>query len=204
MAFVDKRNIIPRLHDIGFVSIELGCGSSKKEITAIGIDVLDYDCVDIVGDALEVLASFPEQSVQHVYSFHFLEHVADLDKFLCELERIVKPGGELDFVVPHFSNPYYYSDYTHRHFFGLYTFSYLTANRFFRRSVPTYNRANKFDLAGVKLRFRSARPFYGRHVIKLMLGKLINSSNYLREFYEENLCYLLPCYEIEYHLIKRG
>jgi len=32
-----------------------------------------------------------------------------------------------------------------------------------------------------------------------MVGKLINSSNYLREFYEENLCYLLPCYEIEYH-----
>ena len=203
MAFVDKKNIIPRLHSVGSVSIELGCGSSKKEISAIGIDVLDYECVDIVGDALEVLASFPEQSVHQVYCSHFLEHVADIEGFLRELERIVKPSGDLDLVVPHFSNPYYYSDYTHRSFFGLYTFSYLTSNVFFRRKVPTYSRANKFELIDVQLRFRSERPFYTRYLIKLMLGKLINSTNYLKEFYEENLCYLLPCYEIEYNLRKK-
>ena len=203
MAFVDKKNIIPRLNSAESVSVELGCGSSKKEITAIGIDVLDYECVDIVGDALEVLASFPERSVHQVYSSHFLEHVADIDGFLRELERIVKPGGDLDLVVPHFSNPYYYSDYTHRSFFGLYTFSYLTSNALFRRKVPTYNRPNKFELIDVRLRFRSERPFYARYLMKLMLGKLINSTNYLKEFYEENLCYLLPCYEIEYHLRKK-
>ena len=56
----------------------------------------------------------------------------------------------------------------------------------FRRKVPTYNRHNKFELIGVSLGFRSERP----------------SSNYLKEFYEENLCYLLPCCEIEYHLRK--
>ncbi len=203
MTVLDKRNLIGQLDKLGPVSIELGCGSSKKNANAIGIDMLDYECVDIVGDALSVLKRFPDESVCDVYASHFLEHLADLDGFLRELERVVRPAGELVFVVPHFSNPYYYSDYTHRSFFGLYTFSYLTSNVLFKRKVPNYNRSNRFELLGVDLRFLSGRPFYGRFLVKAIVGRIFNSCNYLREFYEENLCYLFPCYELKYRLRKR-
>jgi len=26
----------------------------------------------------------------------------------------------------------------------------------------------------------------------------------MMEFYEENLCYIIPCYEIRYEMIKKG
>jgi ubiquinone/menaquinone biosynthesis C-methylase UbiE len=201
--FLDKRNVVDQLERTGPVSIELGCGPSKINASAIGIDALDYECVDIVGDALDVLRRFPSNSVSHTYSAHFLEHLEEPDALLRELERIVSPGGELIFIVPHFSNPYFYSDYTHRSVFGLYTFSYLTTNSLFRRTVPTYRRSNKFDLVSVDLLFHSARPFYFRHVIKIAIGWIFNANYYLKEFYEENLCYVFPCYEIRYFLRKR-
>jgi len=204
MSILDKGNLLSRLDKIQRVCLELGCGNSKRKTTAIGIDVLDYECVDIVGDAVEVLRNFPSHSAHEVYTSHFFEHIVDVEEVLREIERVVKPGGTLTVVVPHFSNPYYYSDYTHRSFFGLYTFSYLTSGKFFKRGVPTYKRVNKFELIGVDLRFSSTSPFYVRHVIKVLVGKIFNLNNYFREFYEENLCYLFPCYEIEYRLRQKA
>ena len=42
-----------------------------------------------------------------------------------EITRVLKKNGKANIFVPHFSNPYYYSDYTHKRFLGLYTFYYF-------------------------------------------------------------------------------
>lgn len=47
---------------------------------------------------------------------------------------------------------------------------------------------------------RSTRPFYVRHSAKRILGAVFNGTTWLKEFYEENLCWLFPCYEIGYTL----
>lgn len=198
MPINDKSALLPGLKD---ASLELGCGPRKRNPTDIGIDAIDYEGVDIVGDVYEVLALIDENTIDRVSSSHFLEHVTDLTKLLSEIARILKPGGRLDVVVPHFSNPYYYSDYTHRNPFGLYSFSYLAESDLFRRSVPMYE-IPMFKLNSVVLGFKSPRPFYVRFAFKRALGLLINSSRYLQEFYEENLCYLVPCYEITFQLTK--
>lgn len=199
---IDKHKILDKINSQNNIELELGCGNRKRISNAIGIDVLDFDCVDIVGDVFDVLNRFPDESVIAVYSYHFFEHISNISKLMNELSRVLKRGAILEIVVPHFSNPYYYSDYTHKSFFGLYTFNYFTQNNFFKRSVPSYDRDKKYKLVNVDLIFKSYPPSYFRHSIKVIIGKIFNSTNYMKEFYEENLCYLFPCYGIKYRLKK--
>lgn len=204
MTILDKNKILPGIVKLPTVKLELGCGENKKIPDAIGIDALDYPGVDIVGDVFDILRAFPESSVDAIYSFHFFEHIADLSALLDEMSRVLKTGGKLEVVVPHFSNPYFYSDPTHKTFFGLYTFCYFSRNTLFKRQVPTYGKALEFELIAIDLIFKSTRPFVVRHAIKKLLGKIFNCCAYMKEFHEENLCYLFPCYEIKYQLRKLG
>lgn len=196
----DKHDILEQLAQRQSVVLELGCGNRKRVADSIGVDILDYPAVDIVGDLLAVLAAFPAASVDRVTSHHVFEHLPDLEGVLDAVARVLKVGGQLEIVVPHFSNPYYYSDATHRSAFGLYTFCYFTARSPFQRQVPRYQRMLHFDLQHVDLRFKSPPPFYVRYGVKRLWGFLFNLNTYTREFYEENLCYLIPCYELRYDL----
>jgi ubiquinone/menaquinone biosynthesis C-methylase UbiE len=190
------------IHTFSYIELELGCGNRKRNRNAIGIDLLDFPDVDLIGDVSEVLALFPSQSIDSVSSYHFIEHVSDLQKLLSELARVVKSNGKVEFVAPHFSNPYFYSDPTHRNYFGLYTFCYFTTKSPFARQVPTYDHAIDFEVRSVDLIFKSAKPFYIRYVLKRLLGSIFNSSNFMKEIFEENFCYLFPCYEVRYLLTK--
>jgi predicted SAM-dependent methyltransferase len=184
------------------VSLELGCGDRKRHTDAIGIDVLDYGGVDIVGDIGSVLKQFPDRSVSSVYSYHCFEHLQDIGSIVEQLGRIMKSHSKLYIVVPHFSNPYYYSDTTHQQPFGLYSFSYYAKDQIFARRCPDYQRQIKFEIEQVKLVFKSPRPFYGRYGIKKIIQAIVNMNHYSLEFYEENLCWLIPCYEIQYRLLR--
>ena len=203
MDIADKRNILNNITQIGDLELELGCGRCKRNKDAIGIDVIDYECVDIVGDVYDVLRKIPSNSVSAVYSYHFFEHVESILILMKELERVIKDDGLLVIVAPHFSNPYYYSDYTHKNQFGLYSFSYLSKKSIFTRKTPRYNESFEFDLSKVKLVFKSPRPFYVRWGVKKIFQVIFNLNRYMMEFYEENLCYIFPCYEIRYEMIKK-
>jgi len=200
---IDKNELLVGLTTSSSLIIELGCGPKKKNPKAIGIDILDYPEVDIVGDIYEVFQKLPDACVIHVSAHHFIEHLSDLNLLMSELERIVKPGGVIDFLVPHFSSPYFYSDPTHQKFFGLYTFCYMSYSSIFSKKVPTYQKDLIFTLERVDLKFKSPKPFYGRYAFKSIIGYLFNSCSYMKELYEENFCYLFPCYEIRYQLKKR-
>jgi SAM-dependent methyltransferase len=197
---LDKHDVLARLAQLPSVVLELGCGGSKRDPAAIGVDVLDLDGVDIVGDVFDALGLFPDRSIDAVASYHFFEHVDDLTRLVGELGRVMKPHARLTIVVPHFSNPYFYSDHTHRRFFGLYTFCYLARSALFRREVPTYGAAAPFEVEDVDLGFKSTRPFYVRHAIKRALGTVFNAGRWMQELYEENFCWLFPCYEVRYTL----
>lgn len=102
----------------GAVFLELGCGPNRAFPGHLGVDAIAYPAVDVVMDVFEFLGSLPAGCVQEVHSSHFLEHVTDLPKLMKELARVCKPGGRVVSVVPHFSNPYFYSDPTHARFSG--------------------------------------------------------------------------------------
>ena len=140
------------------------------------------------------------RNVSSITSEHFIEHIDDLSGLIVQAAHVLVPGGTFKATAPHFSSPYFYSDPTHRRFFGLYTFAYLSTGSPFSRRVPTYEGAVPLRLEKVSLGFKSSRPFYGRHTVKRAIGMLIGATRWGMEFYEENLCWLFPCYGITYVL----
>ena len=202
MKIVDKHGLLADLAGNDNIVLELGCGSRKRHSEAIGIDARDLPGVDIVGDALSVLRELPAESVSTVHSYHFFEHVNDFAAYMVEMNRVMKKSGQLHITTPHFSNPYYYSDCTHRTPFGLYSLSYFCDSNLFRRRVPVYHPGLRFDLVSVDLIFKASPPFYLRWGVKKVFQFLFNSSSYMKELYEESFCYLIPCYEVRYELVK--
>jgi SAM-dependent methyltransferase len=199
MAVADRTGT---LQSIRGRKLDIGCGPRKIDSDHVGVDVVAYPGVDVVGDIAEVLAQIPDGSLGGAYSSHFFEHVDDVPALVAELARTLQPGAVLEVVVPHFSNPYYFSDPTHKTAFGLYSFSYLAADGIYRRQVPSYVRDERFALQSARLGFKSPPPFYGRYAFKRAIGALVNLTRWSQEFYEENLCYLVPCYEVRFRLVR--
>jgi SAM-dependent methyltransferase len=203
---LDRTGVLSRLAEGGRaavpIALELGCGDRKKRPDAIGVDQRDLPGVDLVGDVHDVLEALPDACAGEVSSSHFFEHVPDVRRLLDQLARVMAPGGRLEIVVPHFSNAYFYSDYTHAKPFGLYSLSYLANDPVFRRRVPHYEPPAPFTLRRADLRFRSPKAFAVRRLLKKPIGWLVNASTWTREFYEENLCWLLPCYEVRFLLTR--
>jgi SAM-dependent methyltransferase len=199
----DKRGRLAELIAARRGVLELGCGPTRRHADAVAVDALDFDGVDVVGDIYDVLALLPGGCVDAVHSYHFLEHVDGLARITMELARVLRPGGVLHAVVPHFSNPYFHSDYTHRQAFGLYSFSYLCDDRLFRRRVPRYQLDTGLELEDVRLRFKASPPFYVRHALRQALGVLVNSSRLTQEWYEAGWTGWFPCYEIDFTARRR-
>lgn len=189
---------------IKYKKIDIGCGSNKCDPEATGIDISAAAGVDIVGDALEVLRSFEDNSVGGIYSSHFLEHHNDRSAILSEMVRVTAPGGIIELRVPHFSSSWYYSDPTHKHLFGLYTFGYYFSNTYFIRGLPKYSLIEGVSIEKIKLRFGSTRPFYVRHAFKKLFQPIVNICKYTQELYEEMFSGILGCSEIHVFIKKNA
>jgi predicted SAM-dependent methyltransferase len=105
------------------IAIDIGCGKNKKS-GIWGVDVLFDVRPDVAAD-LELGLPFKDNSADYVYANHCLEHIQNLEGVLSEIYRILRPDGYLRLFVPHFSNPYGHSDYTHRRLFGSLSFYYF-------------------------------------------------------------------------------
>lgn len=199
---IDKINVLSQMSSDAPISIEIGCGDKKRDPASVGIDILDAEAVDIVGDALEVLRKMPSGSVKMISSVHVFEHIPNLSALLFEIERVLTPDGEMSVTVPHFSNPFYYSDPTHVNFFGLYTFSYYCEDNLFRRQVPQYATQKGLELKSVRLIFKSFPPRYLMHGIRKVFQGFFNLSPWMQEIYEDSFSGVISCYELQYTIIK--
>lgn len=184
------------------IIIELGCGARKKE-GRIGIDAVDLPGVDIVADLEKGLPFLPDNSVDQIHCRHFLEHIQNFENLMAEMIRVLKADGTVHISVPHFSNPHYYSDFTHRRFFGLYSFYYFVDYESqLRRKVPNFYTDIRIKILSQRLIFRSS--FKIINPFKKLLGWLINLHTSFMEYYEENLCYIFPCHGIEVVFTRAG
>lgn len=180
------------------IVIDLGCGPYKRS-GSIGIDSLPLKNVDIVTNLEEGLHFIPDNYIDEVYSSHFLEHIHNIDKLLQDIHRILKPTGVHKAIVPHFSNPYYYSDFTHAIFFGLYSFDYYgTEATKLKRTVPNFYNTLKFNIIKRKLIFKS--QFIIRQFIKRLPNFLFNINPFMQEYYEECFTGIIQCSEIYFEM----
>jgi len=196
--FKDKINLKEKIKRGERIILELGCGKRKRE-GRVNIDILDLPEVDIVTDLEQGLQFVPDNCIDEINSKSFFEHVANFGFLMKEMHRVLKPNGEINIFVPHFSNPYYYSDYTHKRFFGLYTFYYFSKNQNkIKRKVPNFYVNCDFEVISQELYFISVFPMI--RTLKKYIGKIINMNTLFQEIYEGHLTNIFSCYGIDVKL----
>lgn len=98
------------------IRLDIGCGSNKNP-GFVGIDMLDLPGVDIIHDLEETPWPLPDESVIMATASHVLEHINPhkgvFINVMNEIWRVLKPGGQFAFVVPHASSHGYQQDPTH-------------------------------------------------------------------------------------------
>jgi SAM-dependent methyltransferase len=94
--------------------LDVGCGKNKKE-GFIGIDQYKMDGVDVVMDVRERWP-YDDDSVDEVYSSHFIEHLTGEERvrFFNEMYRVLKPGCKAVIITPHWASNRAYGDFTHQ------------------------------------------------------------------------------------------
>ena len=166
------------------VIINLGCGDTKLP-EEIGVDIIDGPAVDIVTDLNHYPLPFEDNSVDIVRSSHCFEHLDNLVTLFEDLHRLLKPGGILEFTVPHVSNIGFFRDPTHKHPFTLETMDY-----FVRGKQPHKYTQVEFEYVDRELRFGSG-----------MRAKIGAFHAWMSERrYEKYYCWKYPAFEIYYKL----
>jgi len=102
--------------------LDVGCGQNKFP-GAIGIDSNPRSHADVLHDLGNFPYPFSDNEFETIVCRHVIEHVPDVIGFINELHRITKPGGRLKLLTPHYSNPDWATDPTHRNHFNSYSFT---------------------------------------------------------------------------------
>lgn len=183
------------------VLVEIGCGEHKRNPDSIGVDLVSLPGVDIVHNLEDGLAFIPDNSVDEISSSHVLEHIVHFEELMKDIHRILKPGGVHKVTVPHFSNPHYYSDYTHKRFFGLYTFEYFSKIKDQDLNRKVHDFYVNFHFKVTYRRFNFKKNLSPRNIFNIMIADpLFNASNYMKEFYEDKFAFIIPCKEIYFEM----
>lgn len=108
--------------------LDVGCGVNKFE-GAIGLDNNPRTGADVIHDLGEFPYPFADDEFDLVVSNHVVEHLPDVMGFVAELHRITKPGGRIRLLTPHYTNPDWANDPTHRNHINSYTFNTFQPGR---------------------------------------------------------------------------
>ena len=81
------------------MNLNLGSGERNRE-GYVNIDAVKRTDETIVGDILHL--EYADGSVDKIFSEHVIEHFnrADLEIFFSECHRMLKQGGEIEFIAP--------------------------------------------------------------------------------------------------------
>jgi SAM-dependent methyltransferase len=80
--------------------LDLGCGGAKRE-GFIGLDNYPGEQVDHVLDLTVDQFPFPDDSVEEVFSAHFLEHIEEPNHVFAEIGRVCRDGARIEFWTPY-------------------------------------------------------------------------------------------------------
>jgi len=168
--------------------LDVGCGANKYK-GAIGLDNNPRTAADVIHDLGSVPYPFSDDEFDLIVSRHVVEHVPDVMAFIGELHRIAKNGGRIRLVTPHYTNPDWANDPTHRNHFNSYSFNTFMPDRqvfdFYTdiqlKPVRTYvSLLNLWKALGVEFlvnldqkseKMRFLRKFWEHYLSNLFRGK---------------------------------
>jgi len=129
------------------MKIDLGCGTRKKK-GFIGVDVIDFSHLYPKGQFIKMDLNkginLPDNSVDEIYTHHYLKHHPNLFWFIDEMYRVCKKNAKITIIVPHFTNnnhPFHYGAW------GYYALNAYEANDnpvYYRKYFKTIKNELKF------------------------------------------------------------
>ena len=108
--------------------LDVGCGWNKTP-GAIGIDANPKAHADVFHDLGATPYPFADDEFDEIVCRHVIEHVPDVMALVTELYRITKRHGRITIVTPHYTNPDWPTDPTHRNHLNSYSFQCFIEER---------------------------------------------------------------------------
>jgi predicted SAM-dependent methyltransferase len=164
------------------IKLDIGCGPHKKE-GHLGVDLKALPGVDLVVNLDEESLPFADNSIDEIYTSHFMEHVADAGKVIKEFDRVLKNNGILTIIVPHYSNPYAYH-FTHKSYWSSFSLNQEYLDYYIRAKLTLKSRKVRINT------FRQIDP-----VLNFLANRFIN-------IYERLFSAIVKAWEIEFVLQK--
>jgi SAM-dependent methyltransferase len=174
--------------------LDIGCGNNKFP-GSLGMDVNPRTAADVIHDLDDLPYPFADNSFDEVIGRHVIEHVANPLAVMCELHRITRAGGLVKLVAPHWTNPDFATDLTHRNHLNSYSFRNLTQDR----EVFDFYADVRFRQASVRVTILNLWKIFGFEFF-VNLDNRYPKMRFLRKFWEQYLNAIVRGKEIYFEL----
>jgi SAM-dependent methyltransferase len=174
--------------------LDIGCGTNKT-VGAIGMDINPRTAADVIHDLDDRPYPFGNDRFDEIIGGHVIEHVRDPVAVMSELHRITRPGGVIKIVAPHWTNPDFATDLTHRNHLNSYSFCNLIEGR----EVFDFYTDARFRQRMVRVTILNLwKPFGFEFLINL--DNRYPRMRFLRKFWEQYLNAIVRGKEIQFEL----
>lgn len=172
--------------------LDVGCGV-KKAPNAIGIDRNPASAADVLCDLDHFPYPFADNSFDRLRAVHVIEHVDNVIRTMEEFHRLVRGGGRVHLVTPHYTDFSSFCDPTHRWHLNSFSFRYFGEDH---GGFGYYSTA-RFREISVRVRLLAFWRIFG-------LEFLVNRVRRIRLFWEHYVCYVVrgKVIEFEFEVLK--
>ena len=153
------------------MKLDIGC-SYHKLPGYLGVDIEAGLDIDVLADMHAL--PFKTSSVDLIHTRHMLEHVDDPHKCIKELYRICRPDGIIKIIVPHYSNPAYWADMTHKRPFSVRSFEYFDLEFAEKAGFPIYQPNINLKTLKKRLTFWPERIYIRKSFLKRFVLKFLD------------------------------
>lgn len=169
-------------------TLDVGCGINKLP-GAIGIDRNPRSRADVVCDLDRFPYPFADCAFDAISAVHVIEHVSDVVRTMEEFHRLLRPGGRVRIVTPHYTDFSSFCDPTHRWHLNSFSLRYFGEDH---GGFGYYSRS-RFRELRVRVRLLALWRWLG-------IEALVNASPRLRRIWEYYFCYVVRGKWIEFEL----
>jgi SAM-dependent methyltransferase len=179
MRFWSER--MPYLREFAKDHRVLHMGPGREERFGVAVDNLRSVSPDVLVDLNRPPYPFKDSSFDAAYAFSVVEHLDNFFGVFGELHRILKPGGFVALLTPHFSDDASFVDPSHKLHLSLRSFDYFIEGTDLFATYGFYS-STRFRVREKLLMLQ--RP-WGR------VPLLQKAANRMPMLYEKHLCFLV-------------